>query len=136
MPQTELIYFSTHLDDSWKGTLRGLIAFIVLCIGLLGLGLIFRKFFKSSTIVKVITLLVTALVLCSAVAVQLPKENDEAFLYGLLVGLCISTIFGCLLLNVIKIPIFYIIISIIYMSLLVGATSLITYKLADQFNIY
>lgn len=135
MPRTELIYFD-NLSASGKGTLRGLIAFGILIIGLPGVGLIFRKIFTKGMWTKIITLILSALILCSAVGVQQPTENDEAFLYGLLVGFSISIIASCLLVNIVKVPIFYVTLFVIYLSLLVGATSLITYKLGDKLKIY
>jgi hypothetical protein len=84
MVNTELIFFGT-LHDSYKGTLRGCISFFPLCV-------LFFLLFPSYTIHS----LCLALILCSAVGVQLPTSNKVAILYGLLVGLCISICSVCM----------------------------------------
>jgi len=93
--KTELIFFDSF-DESMKGTLRGFIAFISLII----FDLIWF-YISSKTVYKTITkkpniiaALFVYLILCSAIAVQLPKSYNEALVYGLLVGFVTYSVFN------------------------------------------
>lgn len=93
--RTELIFFDS-IHESMKGTTRGLIAFISLII------FDFIWFSVSSkTVYKTVTktpniyaAILVYLVLCSAIAVQLPKSYSEALVYGLLVGFVVYSVFN------------------------------------------
>lgn len=93
--KTELIFFDS-IKESMKGTTRGLIAFISLII------FDFIWFSLSSkTVYKIVkkkpniyTTILVYLILCSAIAVQLPKNYNEALVYGLLVGFVIYSVFN------------------------------------------
>ena len=94
--KTELIFFDS-IENSMKGTKRGLIAFISLII----FDYIWFSF-SSKTVYKSITkkpiniyaALLVYLVICSAIGVQLPKSYKEALVYGLLVGFAIYSVFN------------------------------------------
>ena len=94
--KTELIFFDS-IENSMKGTKRGLIAFISLII----FDYIWFSF-SSKTVYKSITkkpiniyaALLVYLVICSAIGVQLPKSYKEALVYGLLVGFVIYSVFN------------------------------------------
>lgn len=93
--KTELVFFDS-INESMKGTTRGLIAFISLII------FDFMWFsISSKTIYKTVTkkpnifaAILVYLVLCSAIAVQLPKNYYEALVYGLLVGFVVYSVFN------------------------------------------
>ncbi len=93
--KTELVFFDS-INESIKGTTRGLIAFISLII------FDFMWFsISSKTIYKTVTkkpniyaAILVYLILCSAIAVQLPKNYYEALVYGLLVGFVVYSVFN------------------------------------------
>lgn len=91
--KTELIFFD-NIEESKKGTLRGLIAIITL----ITLDLIWfavSKYFKvyddvvTKNPINFFTAILSWLLICSAISVQLPKSLTEAMIYGMLVGLVI-----------------------------------------------
>ena len=84
MVKSTIVYFGS-LAESKKGLQRTLIAFFVMWICL------FFMFKSRSSISKVaVASAATALVLVSAIGVQLPRSLKEAALYGALVGLVVS----------------------------------------------
>jgi len=91
--KTQLIFFDTF-EQSKQGTLRGLIAIITL----IALDLIWFEisgYFKiySNIITKkpinYLSAFLSWLLICSAISVQLPKNLEEAMIYGMLVGLVV-----------------------------------------------
>ena len=94
--KTELIFFDS-IENSMKGTTRGLIAFVSLIV----FDLIWFSFSRNS-VYKSITksppniyaAILVYLIICSAIGVQLPKSYSEALVYGILVGLCIYGVFN------------------------------------------
>ena len=93
--RTELVFFEST-DESIKGTTRGLIAFISLII----FDFIWYSL-SSKTIYKTVkkkpniyAAILAYLVLCSAIAVQLPKSFSEALVYGFLVGFVVNSVFN------------------------------------------
>jgi len=93
--RTELIFFDS-IEESKKGTVRGFIAFISLIL----FDIIWFSISKNNvykTVNKKINIYVSLLIyiiICSAIAVQLPKTYKEALTYGLLVGFVIYSVFN------------------------------------------
>ena len=93
--KTELIFFDSF-ENSIKGTKRGAIAFLSLIIFdfiwfSISSNSIYSSVKKKPHIYSVI---LVYLILCSAIAVQLPKSYNEALVYGLLVGFVVYSIFN------------------------------------------
>lgn len=95
--KTQLIFFDT-IENSMEGTKRGLIAFISLIIfDLIWFSISSKTIYKSSVTKKPINIyvaIIVYLVMCSAIAVQLPESFIEALIYGLLVGFVIYSVFN------------------------------------------
>lgn len=94
--KTELIFFDS-IENSMKGTKRGLIAFISLIIfDYIWFSLSSKTVYKSITKkpINIYAALLVYLVICSAIGVQLPKSYKEALVYGLLVGFVIYSVFN------------------------------------------
>ena len=93
--RTELIFFDSP-KESMKGTTRGLIAFISLIIfDFIWFSLSSKTIYKTVTKKpNIYVVILVYLVLCSAIAVQLPKSYPEALVYGLLVGLVVYSVFN------------------------------------------
>ena len=93
--KTELIFFDSF-DESVKGTLRGFIAFVSLIIfDLIWFSISSKTVYKTITKKpNIYTAMLVYLVLCSAIAVQLPKNYNEALVYGLLVGFVTYSVFN------------------------------------------
>ena len=88
MVKTSLVFFGTW-TESRAGILRGSVSFFPILILLL----IWNWFgvpAKNRSISRYVAMFVFALVLCSAIGVQQPTGNEDAVLYGALVGLCIA----------------------------------------------
>ena len=89
--KTKLIFFDS-INESKKGTMRGLIVIISLIFFDL---LFFKITNKYNPITKKLNYFRTFLVyliLCSAIAVQQPNNYSEAFVYSLLIGFVIYSI--------------------------------------------
>jgi uncharacterized membrane protein len=94
--KTELIFFDS-IENSMKGTVRGLIAFISLIIfDFIWFSLSSKTVYKSITKkpINIYATILVYLVICSAIGVQLPKTYSEALVYGLLVGFVIYSVFN------------------------------------------
>jgi uncharacterized membrane protein len=93
--KTELIFFDS-IENSMKGTTRGLIAFISLILfDFIWFSLSSKTVYKSVTKKpNIYAAILVYLVICSAIAVQLPKTFNEALVYGLLVGFVIYSVFN------------------------------------------
>jgi uncharacterized membrane protein len=93
--KTELVFFDS-INESMKGTTRGLIAFISLIIfDFIWFSISSKTIYK--TVIKkpnIYAAILVYLVLCSAIAVQLPKNYYEALVYGLLVGFVVYSVFN------------------------------------------
>lgn len=91
--RTQLIFFD-NIDESKKGTLRGLVAISVLII----LDLIWFQIMDYSPIISkpfnYFSAAFAYLLLCSAIGVQLPRSIQEAIVYGALVGLAIYGVYN------------------------------------------
>ena len=94
MTKTTLVYFATQKDGT-RGTLRGLIA-IIPFLFVFTLGAFLCKRSKATVATRIWTVSLLSLVLCSAVAVQLPESYKEAGQYGALVGFVVSTVYVCI----------------------------------------
>ena len=131
MTQTEIIFFDTT-HNSVLGTCRAAISFFPLIIILGGL---VSSIDGIGKLRKIMSVLLASLVLCSAIGVQLPKTYYQAGLYGLLVGLvagaCITSV-EMINPNSTKAFVWAIVVLPIITSLL----SLLTFRLATQFNLY
>jgi uncharacterized membrane protein len=94
---TKLIFFDS-MDESVKGTIRGAVAFILIVIfDYIWYELIMKKFYDKyisnvSICKKTLGIVVSSLLLCSAIAVEIASSPWEAFVYGALVGLVVH---GC-----------------------------------------
>jgi len=91
MPTTKLGYFRP-LEESKLGTLRGLIAFILLFIAFSSFYLLNKKRLGWSNKLWWLRVGIVSLVLCSALGVQLPVTYPETILYGMLVGFVASVV--------------------------------------------
>ena len=92
--QTTLTFFDTP-TQSWNGTLRGLFAsIIIIIICCLWYGLIFKGWKKymslTSNIRTYISVFVFVVLFASAICVAQPATEQEAALYGALVGFVIA----------------------------------------------
>lgn len=99
---TKLIFFDTF-ENSKKGIIRGLIAFISLIIFDIIWFSLSSKYTAVYNSVKdnnilskrnIIPIFLIYLIMCSAIAVQLPGSFKEALVYGLLVGFVIYSVFN------------------------------------------
>lgn len=93
--KTELVFFDS-IKESMKGTTRGLIAFISLIIfDFIYISISYKTIYKTVTKnPNIYAAILVYLILCSAIAVQLPKNYYEALVYGLLVGFVVYSIFN------------------------------------------
>lgn len=97
--KTELIFFDSF-ENSKKGTVRGLVAFISLIIfDLIWFSISKNNIYSNVSLKHSITrTLINSslvyLVLCSAIGVQLPKSYNEALVYGMLVGFVTYSVFN------------------------------------------
>ena len=97
--KTELIFFDSF-QNSKKGTVRGLVAFISLIIfDLIWFSISKNNIYSNVSLKHSITrTLINSslvyLVLCSAIGVQLPKSYNEALVYGMLVGFVTYSVFN------------------------------------------
>lgn len=91
--KTKLIFFD-NIEESKKGTLRGLVAIAVLII----LDLIWFRIMDYSPIItknfNYISAIFTYILLCSAIGVQQPNSIKEAVVYGALIGFVIYGVFN------------------------------------------
>ena len=133
MVSSNLVFFGTH-QDSRLGTLRTLFSFplFVIVVGLL----LLLSSKGEGTMKKVVATLMIALVMCSAVGVQLPKTCFEAGLYGGLVGLVVGTVVSAF--SLVYAPDAPIIMrwSILILPLLTIPITLVSYALSKHFNFY
>jgi uncharacterized membrane protein len=94
---TKLIFFDS-LHQSMKGLKRGLAAFIlILLFDYLWYESLLKNFYgqymttyKPSS--KVLGVILSSLLLCSSITVQVASSSSEAIMYGALVGL---VVYGC-----------------------------------------
>ena len=93
--RTELIFFDT-IQESIKGTMRGFIAIttLILCDTLWFQILDYKKEGGVTKELNIISALISWLLICSAISVQLPKSYNEAVVYGMLCGLVIYGVFN------------------------------------------
>lgn len=93
--RTELVFFDST-KESMKGTTRGLIAFISLIVfDFIWFSLSSNNVYKDVTRKpNIYAAILVYLIICSAIAVQLPKNYSEALVYGLLVGFVIYSVFN------------------------------------------
>lgn len=94
--KTELIFFDS-VENSMKGTRRGLIAFVSLIIfDFIWFSISSDKIYNTITKkpINIYASILVYLIICSAIGVQLPKSYTEALVYGLLVGFVIYSVFN------------------------------------------
>jgi len=84
--KTQLIFFD-KFENSANGVVRGLIAFISLVIFD-----IIRFSITNNTPNNIYAMALVYLIICSAIAVQLPKTYAETLVYGLLVGFVVYSV--------------------------------------------
>lgn len=132
MVKSNLVFFGTQ-QDSRLGTLRGLMSFPLFVITI---GLLLLLSSKGEVSKKVLATLMIALVMCSAIGVQLPKTCFEAGLYGGLVGLVVGTVVTAF--SLVYAPDAPIIMrwSILILPLLTIPITLVSYALSKYFNFY
>jgi uncharacterized membrane protein len=100
--KTELIFFDNS-KESIKGTTRGLVAFICLIVfDFIYFNFSKKYYYISKNPVNIYAAILSWLLLCSALAVQIPKSLKEATTYGLLVGFVIYGIFNLTNLAILK----------------------------------
>lgn len=91
--KTQLIFFD-NIEESRKGTLRGLVAITVLII----LDMLWFQIMDYSPIitkkVNYISAIFTYILLCSAIGVQQPNSVEESIVYGALIGFVIYGVFN------------------------------------------
>lgn len=92
--KTELIFFDTF-QNGLQGTMRGLIAFISLIIlDAIWFSIMKNKYYTTKSPINIYSAIGVWLILCSALAVQLPKSFNEALIYSLLVGFVTYGVFN------------------------------------------
>jgi uncharacterized membrane protein len=93
--RTELIFFDSF-DESIRGTIRGLIAFVSLIVfDLIWLPLSSKSVYGTvKQKPNIPAAILSYLVLCSAIGVQLPNNYIESLVYGLLVGFVTYSVFN------------------------------------------
>tara|TARA_Y100000590_G_C15495938_1_gene929646 strand:+ start:303 stop:698 length:396 start_codon:yes stop_codon:yes gene_type:complete len=126
--KTTLVYFDT-LEQSKKGLLRGTIAFFSLII-LDALWFYFNKNLYSSVVTKKFNLLPALavwIILCSALAVQLPNSLKEAAVYGILVGFVVYGIYNLTNMTIMNWPLRITIIDTLWGMTACGITSILLY---------
>lgn len=144
--KTELIFFDSN-HQSKNGTLRGLIAFVML-VGITALWFFFtyKPLYKksvqnlNSSFYSARTLISSAIIyilLCSALAVQLPTSWDNAMVYGLLVGLVVFSIANLTFVAVVEqYSILSAIVDTIFGTVLCGVTSVSVYYISKSSGWY
>ena len=141
--KTELIFFENN-NQSLFGIARGSIAFILLIFFNIIWLLLTKKLHKrqinskaGNTIFKIVYSLIIYLLLCSAIAVQIPSSAKVAFIYGALIGLVVYGIF-----NFTNAYIFshwnigIAIIDIIWGIILCALVAILTYLLSKKWKLY
>jgi uncharacterized membrane protein len=131
MVLSQIIFFDNH-RNSMLGTKRALLSFVSL---LLIFGLITMN--KKVPIVnKIGGVFLIALVLCSGIGVQLPKNYHSAILYGALVGLVVGSTVSGLALATSKDPSKIELWSIVIFPLITGPLAALTFALSTRYNWY
>lgn len=126
--KTELIFFDS-VNESMKGTTRGLIAFISLIVfDFIWFSLSSKTVYKTVTKTpNIYAAILVYLILCSAIAVQLPNNYNEALVYGLLVGLVIYSIFNLTSFSIFNWPLSTAIVDTIVGTISCGVASSLIY---------
>lgn len=92
--RTELIFFD-NFNNGIKGTKRGIIAFIsLIIIHFLWYLVMKNKYYISKKPINIYSMIFVWLLICSALAVQIPKNYKESFFYSFLIGLVIFGVFN------------------------------------------
>lgn len=126
--KTELIFFDS-VNESMKGTTRGLIAFISLIVfDFIWFSLSSKTVYKTITKTpNIYAAILVYLILCSAIAVQLPNNYNEALVYGLLVGLVIYSVFNLTSFSIFNWPLSTAIVDTIVGTISCGVASSLIY---------
>jgi Na+/citrate or Na+/malate symporter len=133
MVLSQLVFFDSH-RNSVLGTKRGLVSFfpLVLILGII----VATEDKKVPRWNKIGGVLLVALVLCSAVAVQLPKDYNGAFVYGALVGLVVGATVSGLTLASSEAPSKLELWSIVILPLITSPLAALTFGLSTKWNLY
>jgi len=129
MPTTKLGYFRP-LEESKLGTLRGLIAFILLFISFSSFYLLNKKRLGWSK--PWLRVVIISVIMCSSLAVQLPTTYPETILYGMLVGFAVSMV----TVSFMDKNILFSAGIVAFMSALCGLVSPVTFFLSTKLNLY
>ena len=89
-PKTTLIFFGSQ-ENSKYGTLRSIIA-LMLLLGILFILKLTGSEFSKSLIERPIGVLLTIIVIVSAICVQVPTDRYDALKYGASIGAALSII--------------------------------------------
>ena len=131
--KSEIVFFDTF-HNSLLGTKRSLISFIPLLIIFAIIILVMNN--NINPLCEVIGAILFSFVLCSAIAVQLPKNCKEAGIFGLLVGFVVgASITGTAFMYLTKPPLIFKG-SILILPLITSALSLLTFNLSNRFKLY
>jgi uncharacterized membrane protein len=144
--KTELVFFDS-LHQSKNGTFRGLVAFVLLLsISALWFYITYNAIYKSSmqslnpnfrSIRSWISYIIIYVLLCSALAVQLPSSCNNALVYGLLVGLVVFGITNFVFVSLMKdYSITTAIIDTLFGIVMCGIVSLCVYYISKKVGWY
>ena len=135
MVLSQLVFFDTK-RNSKLGTERALISFIPLVFIFSVISLVIGKDVPIWR--KICGVLLLALVLCSAIGVQLPKDYSSAILYGSLVGFMVgASILGlALATNETPPKLALWSMSIIFIPLIMGLMAVLTFSLSTHWDLY
>lgn len=144
--KTELVFFD-GLHESKNGTLRGLIAFILLAgFSALWFFITYNWLYKSSiqkinsslySTRTIVSFILMYILVCSALAVQLPSSWDNALVYGLLVGLVVFGVGNLISIAIIdNYSILTAIADTVFASLMCGVVSVCVYHISNTAGWY
>jgi len=98
--RSSLIFFDNK-ENSKRGNLRGLVIFPIFIILTLVWRQLMTKYYKCNNVGKlrkIISLIISAVLIVSAIGVQTPNTLQKAVVYGALIGFVIYGVSNCVLL--------------------------------------
>ena len=131
MVVSQLVFFDNH-RNSVLGTKRALTPFILL-VFIFGI-ITMNK--KIPLVNKIGGVFLIALVLCSGIAVQLPKDYHSALVYGALVGLVVGSTVAGLALATSDSPSKLELWSIVIFPVITSPLAALTFALSTKYNWY